>query len=262
MVTGTALSVTKSKELRRTASSALEQAKKMQVKTEKDWGLAGEFLKDVKTKEQQIKDYWSSPKKKAKAAYDDIRDKEKEMLEPMAEAEKVIKGTMSVYAEHMKKLREEQERKAREKARLEAEEKRRNDLEEERKRIEKLEKEREKARKQKDAERAAELEEERKQAEKEREELKKAPVVTEAVKVKRATPLHDGVTARTLWSAKVFDLKALVRAWLDEKVAIDIILPNTEMLDALATEYKNEMSIPGVEAVSRENIAGASRKGG
>ncbi len=123
MVTGTELKVTESKELRRKVSSVLEAAKKMVVKTQKDYALAGEKLKDVKTKMQLVKDYWFPSKSKAKATYDEIRANEKEMLGPLAEAEKVIKAAIGVYAAHMEKVREEQQRVAQEKARKAAQEK-------------------------------------------------------------------------------------------------------------------------------------------
>lgn len=86
-------------------------AKETQIQTQEDYEQAAVVLRNVKQLQGKVKDYWEPLRKSAKAAYDSVLEKKKEMLSPLEEAEKALKGQMSDYT-----VRQEEKRKAQEEA--------------------------------------------------------------------------------------------------------------------------------------------------
>lgn len=76
-----------------------------------------------------------------------------------------------------------------------------------------------------------------------------APVVTVAPQVARVV----GVVARTIWSAEVTDLHALVKYVAAHPEWLSLLEPVGKNLDAMARTQREAMSIPGVRAVSRQS---------
>lgn len=64
-------------------------------------------------------------------------------------------------------------------------------------------------------------------------------------------PKVEGLSTRTLWSAEVTDLMALVKAVAAGKVPIEALQPNMTVLNTLAVAARSTLAIPGVKAVSR-----------
>jgi hypothetical protein len=90
--------------------SVLEQIKDIQITNDDENKNAGEFLKQIKTASKNIETYWKPLKESAKKAHSDLCEKEKQMLNPLKEAEIQIKAKMSVYIlEQEKKAREKEE---------------------------------------------------------------------------------------------------------------------------------------------------------
>lgn len=90
--------------------SILEQIQEITINNEEDNIKAGNFLKQIKPVIKNIKAYWKPLKESAKKAHSDLCAKEKEMLEPLEQAETQIKTKMSVYiTEQEEKARKEQE---------------------------------------------------------------------------------------------------------------------------------------------------------
>jgi len=91
-------------------------ANELQVTDDETNRIAGELLKDIKTRQRQVKDLWLEPKQEAKKAHSTICQKEKDMLEPLTRAEGIIKASISQY--HIKLERERQEIQAAKEAEL------------------------------------------------------------------------------------------------------------------------------------------------
>lgn len=90
--------------------SILDNIKEIVINNDEDNIKAGNFLKEIKPVIKNIKEYWKPLKESAKKAHSDLCAKEKEMLNPLEEAETQIKAKMSVYiTEQEEKARKEQE---------------------------------------------------------------------------------------------------------------------------------------------------------
>lgn len=84
-------------------------AENLLVEDEVGYALAGGFAKDLKRKAAQISEYWKPLKEKAHQAHKEICEREKEMLAPLANAEKIVKSKMSAYVTEIERKRKEQE---------------------------------------------------------------------------------------------------------------------------------------------------------
>lgn len=79
-----------------------------------------------------------------------------------------------------------------------------------------------------------------------------APVVAPIVTVQRQSPAPTRLTAgRSVWSAEVVDLGALVKAASANPSLLAFLLPNLPALNKMATAMKSSMNVPGVKAVER-----------
>ena len=74
------------------------------------------------------------------------------------------------------------------------------------------------------------------------------------VSVERAA----GTTTRTVWSAEVTDLRALVEAVASELAPLRYLGAVKKELSQTARAEKDDMDIPGVTAVSRTSISATS----
>lgn len=64
-----------------------------------------------------------------------------------------------------------------------------------------------------------------------------------------------GVSVRATWKGEVTDIAALIQAVAAGKAPGNLLLVNTQELNALARALKSELNIPGVKAVKVKNIA-------
>lgn len=91
----------------------VQDAKQMEITCQTDYENAGASLIKIKDQAKKIKDYWAEPKSKAKAAHQEIVDREKAMLSVLNEAEAIINGAMRHYVDAVEKARREAEAEAR-----------------------------------------------------------------------------------------------------------------------------------------------------
>ena len=101
--------------------TAIVAAKKTTIRTNEEYEGAAAFLREIKSRAKRIKDYWAPAKEKAKAAHQDIVNREKAMLVPLSDAEKIIKDEMTRYQIAAEKARREAEALARKRQQEEAE---------------------------------------------------------------------------------------------------------------------------------------------
>ena len=103
------------KSLQYAGQSAVEFARSLTIVNDEQNQKAAEFLKEIKKRSKEIADYWKGPKAAAQAAHKAVVDREKQMLAPLSEAEKIIKGNMVKYQQAVEKARMEAEAEARKK---------------------------------------------------------------------------------------------------------------------------------------------------
>jgi hypothetical protein len=72
-----------------------EQAKILTINSPVDYEGAAEFTKQVKSLSKRIKDYWAPLKKSARASWQSLVDREKELLTPLDQAEAEVKKKMA-----------------------------------------------------------------------------------------------------------------------------------------------------------------------
>lgn len=107
-------------QLEKSGQMAIAEARGMVIESKQDYEQAGKFLVEIKTRAKQIKDYWAPTKAAAKAAHQSVVDREKEMLVPLTEAEKIIKASMVKYQTALERARREAEEEARRRQQEEA----------------------------------------------------------------------------------------------------------------------------------------------
>lgn len=99
------------------------QAGAITIDTEEEYQSAANFGRMLKQRSADVKDFWKPMKDAAHKAHAEICAKEKQMLQPLANAEKILKQTMSTYVAEQERKRREAEEAARKAAQLEADKK-------------------------------------------------------------------------------------------------------------------------------------------
>lgn len=72
--------------------------------------------------------------------------------------------------------------------------------------------------------------------------------------------LPSGLSSRQLWSAEVFDLRALALACGEGKQPLSYVAAVMMQLDKTAAAQKDEMKVPGVRAIARTVIASRTKR--
>lgn len=100
-------------ELRAAGNATVESARAIKIADNADYEGAGKFLVEIKQRAKQVEGYWKPLKEKARAAWQEIVDKEKTMLSPLSEAETTIKREMVRYSAEQEAARRAAEAEAR-----------------------------------------------------------------------------------------------------------------------------------------------------
>lgn len=128
-----ALEAAENETLDREVSLIEQRAEGVPVTNDVEFASAGSLLKEIKQMQKKVKEYWEPLRAKAKAAYDDVLSRKKEMLDPLESAEKMLKAKMGAYSDEKNRkarmqeeamrllARQEMERKLEEAATAEAE---------------------------------------------------------------------------------------------------------------------------------------------
>lgn len=100
-------------EIKNESSSIIEAANSMNITNQEDLEYAAGFLKDIKSTQKKIKEYWEEPIKRAYESHKALKAKANEMLEPLQNSEKIIKEKISDYTITMERLKREEEERIR-----------------------------------------------------------------------------------------------------------------------------------------------------
>lgn len=203
------------RELEQSGAIMVATANSFAVKTNADFEKGNDILKEIKNRIKQVKGYWKEPKAAAQIAHKTLVAREAQMLEPLEEAESIIKKAMLAYTTEIERKRRE------------AEEAARRAREEEVKRLEAIAAQ---AKAQGDNDAADVL-------------LDMAEDVPIGEITAEAAPTAKGASVRTTWKARI-TAPQLVPAYHDGWELRPIDMPS---LNALARESKGTAIIPGVQ---------------
>lgn len=198
----------------------VEKAKMIVIVDQVSSDMAADFLKAVKSAQSRVTAFWKPIKEAAHKAWKQTTEGENQILDPLKDAEAMVKGKILTFQKEQEQARLEQQRLLQAKADEEA-----------RKERERLEKE---AAKLKTPElKAARLEQ-------------AAAVVAPVIEIKPAVVQAKGVATVKTWKAVVVDELAVPREWL---------IVNESALDKFAKATKGAAKIPGVRFEETETIS-------
>lgn len=208
------------------------QANSFQIKTQEDYDKVSVFLVGVKNLIKKVGEAFDPVCDAAHKSWKVAVAQRKEQLDPLEQAEKIIKYRATEFLIEQNRIREEAERKAREEAES-AERKRKAELEAQAARheangnIEKAEQRRELA---------------------EQVFIAPRPVVANVIKA-------EGQSLKEVWSAEVTDLHALIKAVAEGRAPITLVMADQSALNKQAKATKNAFPIPGVRFFSTKQMS-------
>lgn len=106
--------------LQQEQSSVSVKANALEVTNKLSYDYAMDFLRNIKSVAKNIENYWAEPKRKANEVWKSIVAKEKAMLEPLTQAETIVKKKMSTYAEEQQRIERELQQRLEQERRAEA----------------------------------------------------------------------------------------------------------------------------------------------
>lgn len=95
-------------ELENESNSVVSQAMNIIISNQDELVYADSFLTAIKNTSKKVKEYWEGPKKKASETHKEICSREKEMLIPLQNSEKIIKDKINDYREELKRIAEQE----------------------------------------------------------------------------------------------------------------------------------------------------------
>ena len=201
-----------------------EQARGFIVTSNEQYAKGEEFMATCKTLETDIHNTFDPICDKAFQAHKEAVAQRKKYLDPLEEGRKILKQKMIAYQNECERIRREEQR------RLEAEARKR--AEEDALALA--------------AEAEAEGDSEAAEA------IIAAPLDVAPVMAQKVAPAPSRLTAgRSVWSAELVNMQALVKAVAEGKQPITLLLPNQVALNKLASALKQSMNVPGVKAVEK-----------
>jgi len=239
------------------ASDTKTQAMDLQVRTPREYELTSGFLRDVKTKFNEIEGHRTYLKQPFLEGGRRIDEFFKPPLQFLKEAEAMAKQKLLGYESEQRRIAAEEQRKLEEKARKEREAleaKARAEREKADREAAELQRRADEARKQNDLAESVRL---RNQADKiiEKSEVKAETALSKAAqivapKVEAYIPPVVGQSSRTVWKARVVDAFKVPREYL---------MVNEALLDKVAGVTKGGAPIPGVEFYSEQVMSARSK---
>lgn len=206
------------------APSLVEWARGLTIATSEQFTDAGERLQGIKALQKEIADHFGPMKTKTHAAWKEICAKEREMLDPLFEAESLTKKAIGTYQSEQEKARREEQRRLQ----AEADERARRDREA-------LEAKAAKAKKPETQQKYAEAAQ---------------AVVAPVVRVEPTLPKVASIQTREVWTYEVHN-EALVPS---EFRQID-----HKKLASYARAMKQSANVPGVRFFTEQQIASKGR---
>lgn len=108
------------RKLQQSGLALVGRARSITIDNNDDYQAAAAFTVEIKRQAKDVKAYWADPKQAADEAHKRIVAKEKAMLTPLDEAERILKATMGVYTRRVEEERLRAEAEMKRKQREEA----------------------------------------------------------------------------------------------------------------------------------------------
>ena len=217
--------VIETKEADNKAAVSLEFAKTLTIKNDIECRQAIEYEQGLSALMKWFDDIYDKPIKEAHLHHKGLVADKSKHITPVEEAKRLIKQKRIAYVDDQERLRKAEEARIQAEARKQAEE----------------------------AALAAAIAAEEAGDSAEANEILSEPIHVPVVTVAKSTP-SAGVSGaiKEIWSAEVYDLKALCVAIADGKANIGYVEANQTALNGIARSLKANMQIPGCRAVSRK----------
>lgn len=253
------------------------------IATPEDCTLTAEHLRTIKAAQKRADEFFDPPIAQAFALHKMLCQRKRVITDPLKESEAIDKKKMLGYQQaeqakaeaerrRLQAIADEQARREREK--IEQAAQRQREIEAEaRAKAEAARQAEEKARREAEAASAAQRKKLLAAAEAARLESEAADrkaasaaakaevkedaaivVVAPVVAVATSAPKISGVSTKTSWKATVVDLPKFL-AWACEAKRFDLLLPNTDVLIALAKGLREAASMPGIEFKQVSSLA-------
>ena len=113
----------KEAEIQQEVSLVEVRAKEMTISTDEDYEKAAEFGKKIKAQAKVVTEFFKPMKDSAYQAHKAVCDREKTMLKPLQDAEKILKKSMTAYYQERERRRKQLEEQMRREAEAERERK-------------------------------------------------------------------------------------------------------------------------------------------
>lgn len=213
-------------ELEQRALSLPEQARALTITDDASFGVAAEQLKGIVTLRREITEHHAPLKQAAWDSHRAIVAAEKKLLDPVAEAESIIKRAIATYTEEQQRIAAEAERQAR----IEAERR----TEEERL--------------------AAAVEAvEQGASEAEAQAIYEMPVAVPYVAPTRSVPRIAGISTPVTYAAEALDIKLLCKSIAEGTTPAHFVTPNMTAINQQARAMRESFNVPGCRAVKGTN---------
>ena len=240
----------KEDDLRKQIGSLSDLVRGVEVSDNESFAKAGELAKRVKGYQKQVTEYWEPIRQSTYAAYKAVMDKKAQMLEPLTDAEKVLKKKLGDYTMELERQRREEE----ERLRRIAEEEQRKRMEEAR-RLE--EESRKKEQEAKEAEASGDFFAELAKAEAEAAKASAEAAVAEAkmytgasVSVQVEKPQSKGVSQRVAWEIVSVDeskvpigIAGVVIRPVDQAAVMRLIKASNGTVEIPGVEYRKTVNM-------------------
>jgi colicin import membrane protein len=219
-------------ELEQKAEVLVTEAKALKIINQQTYDLAAARLLAVADLRREIIDHHAPMKKSTYAAWQHVIGAEKKLLDPVAEAERLYKVSISIYEAEQRRREEESRREAEAEARRQAEEQREREIEE--------------------AEGLGATGEEIRA-------MLNEPLVVPPARVEPVFQQARGVSVAANWKGEVTSLPALVKAVAENKASIGLVMANETAINQLARATRDTLQVPGIRFFS-ESVVRAGRK--
>ena len=219
--------------IRKESNNFLDQSQKLAdaLVDEASFIEAGNFRVALNKARTDAKEKLEPMRVKSYAAYQEVMKLIKEVMTPFEASLSILDGSIGIYRDRQEQKRREEEEKARAEAKKQAEDAKLRVAEE--------------ADKSGDHARA--------EAILETPTMVVTPVTQTAAKV-------DGMSFRETWKVDpVINLKLLAQAACQGRIPLECVMPNMTVLNNMARALKQNLNIPGVQAV-RERVVASKTK--
>lgn len=195
----------------------IEKANSMVITSAETYLDATDFLKTLKGMQKEAETKFEKSIKASYAAWKEICNLKNSIVEPLAEAERLLKGKAIAYNQEQERIA------AAKQARIDAQ----------------------KRKEQEELLAKAKKAEEKGQTEKAENLMQQAQNMPAPV-VEKAVPKNSGISIKKNWKFRVKDVNAIPREYM---------IPNEKALQGIATSTKGSIKIPGVEFYSEDNMS-------